>query len=103
MNDLRVASHFQRPDVDAFIDEIDAEQWAEWSDFLLLEPQGWQALRIAIQRLSYMLAATHSTKRVKERDYAIEIGGNMHSAEADRARWEAMSIRHTMQGEDSGG
>lgn len=93
MDAMRLALLFNRVDVDAFIEEMDAETYAEWLAFLSLEPQGWQADRIGIQRLSFMMALSAGSKNAKERDFAIDIGENLRSEEAERARWEALSIR----------
>jgi hypothetical protein len=97
MDALRVAHAFRRPDVDAFLDEIDAEQYAEWLAFFQLEPQDWQATRIAIRRLSFMQAMCAGAKKPRERDYDVVLGDNLRSPENERARWEAMSVRTGLQ------
>lgn len=93
---MRLALAFGRPDVDRFLDEIDHEQFEEWSAFLALEPTGWQAHRLMIQRLSYMTAQVHTKKRLAERKFDMTLGANIHSPEADRARMEAYSIRQNI-------
>jgi hypothetical protein len=90
---MRVALAFKRHDVDQFLDELDHEQFEEWAALIDLEPTGWQALRVAARRLSYIVAQAHSPKRLRERDYDIVLGGQVRSPDVERARWEAMSVR----------
>ena len=45
------------------------------------------------QRLSWIVAQAHSSKQLRERDFALDFGGKADSAAEQRARWEAMSIR----------
>jgi hypothetical protein len=93
---MRLALAFQRSDVDAFLGELDHDQYSEWCAFLQLEPHGWAAQQIVATRLSYMLAQTHSSRKLKERDYAIRLAGQdvgKHSRKAEAARFEAMSVR----------
>lgn len=93
MQAMAVALAFRRFDVDAFLEEIADDQLDEWRAYFTLEPQGWQATRIATTRISYMLAQTHSRKRLRERDYDIRIGGNLNGPAVERARFEAFAIR----------
>lgn len=96
---MRVALAFKRYDVDQFLDDIDHEQYVEWANFFTLEAQGWQATRLLIQRLSFMLAQTHSAKRLKEKTYDIKLGANVYSAATEAAQWEALSIRSEIAAE----
>ncbi len=96
MQAMRVALAFRRPDVDAFLDEIEHEQYHEWCNFLSLEPGGWQAMRILITRLGYLVAQSHSTRRLKESAFDVKIGKDIRSPAAERAQYEAKSIRQQL-------
>jgi hypothetical protein len=65
--------------------------------FNTIEPNDWQAMRLMIQRLSYMIAQVHSQKSLRESNFDVVIGKNQHSPEAEKARWEAMSIRQSIR------
>lgn len=91
---MRLALAFRRPDVDAFLDEIDHEQFSEWCAFLLLEPQGWQATKIAAARQAFITAQAGSRKKLRERDFEIRLAAEgVQGSQAEKARWEAMSVR----------
>lgn len=90
---MRLALAFGRPDVDGLLGELTHEQYREWIDFITLEPQGWQAIRMMTQRLSYMIAQAQTKKRLKPEQFDIKIAANIHSEATERARWEAMSVR----------
>jgi len=102
MDAMRLALAFGRPDVDGLLGELTHEQYREWIDFITLEPQGWQAIRMMTQRLSYMIAQVQTKKRLKPEHFDIKIAANIHSAETDTARWEAMSIRQSISASKEG-
>lgn len=79
------------------LEELTHEQFCEWANYFTLNPPGWQAMRIAIARLSYITAQAHSRKRLKERDFDITIGKDLHTPEAQVARMEALSIRSNIR------
>lgn len=93
MQAMRVALMFNRPDVDAFIDELTHDEFAEWCAFIELEPQGWQATRIQTRRLSWVTAQHGNPKRLREGDFDLDFGRNLTSASGERARFEAAAIR----------
>ena len=43
MSQLSLALKFKRADVDAFLEEIDAELYQEWQDFFLIQSGGYKA------------------------------------------------------------
>lgn len=89
---------FGRFDVEGFLAEIDHDQLCEWIAFDQLEPSGWQAINLATTRLSFLLAQVNSSKKLRERDFTIELaGGKSSSPEAERWRWEAMAARTEIQ------
>lgn len=93
---MRVAFAFRRPDVDALLAELDADQYEEWLAFFAHEPQGWAATQIVTTRLSYLLAQTHSRKKLRERDFSIRLAAaesGKSGPAAESARFEAMSVR----------
>ncbi len=74
---------FRRWDVDEFLKEIPHETYRKWVQFVSTEPQGWQAIQLVIQRLSYITAQSHSAKLVKESDFLMQFtsAGGVVSAE----------------------
>lgn len=98
MTALRLALAFGRPDVDAFLEEITHEQFAEWQAFASIEPFGWQAINIGITRLGYLTVQSQSSKRLKEGDFAVQMAGvrrprRQYDPATERARWEAYAAR----------
>jgi len=93
---MRLALAFGRPDVDGLLGELTHEQYREWIDFLTLEPQGWQAIRLMTQRLGYLIAQVQSKRKLKYKHFDIQVAANIHSEATDKARWEAMSIRQSI-------
>jgi hypothetical protein len=91
----RLALLFGRHDVESFLNEIDADQYQHWLDYLAVEPQGWHGLQHVIRRLSYFVAQVNSRKRLKEKDFELSLVpfDPARKARLDRARLEAMSIR----------
>jgi len=94
---LGLALALGRADVDGLLEELTHEQFCEWADYLSLNPTGWQAMRIGIARLSFITAQAHSRKKLRERDFDITIGKDIHTPEADAARLEAYSIRSNIR------
>ena len=52
---MRMAFAFRRHDVDEFLADIDADQYAEWEAFFAFEPWGWPAVQIVARRISWAL------------------------------------------------
>ncbi len=102
MQAMRVAKAFGRQDVDAFLDDITHEQYVEWCVFFSIEPQGWDAIRIAAVRICFWIVQTCSRRPLKESDFDIVIGGNIVSPEVEKARMEAFSIRQNLALENDG-
>ncbi len=96
---MRIAKAFGRHDVDAFLDDITHEQYVEWCVFLAIEPQGWDAIRIAAVRICYWIAQSRTNRKLKEKDFDIVMGGNIVSPEAEAARMEAYAIRQNIKAE----
>jgi hypothetical protein len=90
---MRLALLFGRPDVDDFLADLDADQFAEWAAFLAVEPAGWPALSLITTRLGYLLAQTHSSSKLRERDFELRPAAGVHDDATERARWDAYAIR----------
>lgn len=90
---MRVAKAFNRPDVDQFMDELDADQYAEWCDFFQLEPTGWQAIQMAVARLTWAVIQPHSKKKLKERAFLLKTSAAaVVSDKVEKIRWQAAAI-----------
>lgn len=93
MQALRIAKAFGQYDVDAFLDDITHEQYMEWCTFTTIEPDGWNAIRIAAVRICYWIAQTCTRKPLKERDFDIVMANNITSPEVEEARLRAFAIQ----------
>lgn len=97
---LRIASHFQRWDVDEWLGEIPHDQLEEWKAFFALEPCGWEAMRMTATRLSYASLLPHTgRKKLRERDLVIRTVADaeaVNGPNVERAQFEAFSIRTTI-------
>lgn len=91
---MRVALMFNRHDVDAFLNEIDAAQFDEWCLFQQAEPQGWPAAELIARRVSFIIAQTRSKKRLRERDFTIRTRcSRVADAKVEAVRLEMFAIR----------
>jgi hypothetical protein len=106
LSQLEVAHAFNRPDVDTFMDEVNADQWAEWEAYFTLRPIGFRAVTIQTARLAWAAIQPHCRKSLKESDFALHPAGNVHSDAVQRARFEAFAvqveIREQMQAQLAG-
>lgn len=104
MKQLRLAERCGRlNDVEGWLDEIDADAYAELEAFDELQPAGWEAIRIATRRLSYIVAVSGGAKKLGERHFDIVIGGALKSDAEKSARWEAFAIRAEFEQQARGG
>lgn len=88
--------------MDDFLNEIEHEQYLEWVEHFSTEPADWQAVQIAVQRLSLMIARgyTDPKKQLAERDFRLELRTPLtpeQIAEQERIQWEAMAIRSEVE------
>jgi hypothetical protein len=91
---LRVAHAFGRPDVDRLMQEMDEDQFQEWCDFFVLEPTGWNALKLAAGWVAFWVAQVRTKRKLKPSKFIPKTAAEAtHSDEAERARWEAMAVR----------
>lgn len=77
MNALDVAFAFGRVDVDQFLEEIDADQFAEWSAFFAMRPQGWSAINQQTAHITYAIAQAKSAKKLRFADFLIRPCANI--------------------------
>lgn len=94
---MDIALAFGRPDVSAFLDSIDHEQFERWVEYFQRRPQGWNALNLSTARISYYLVQTHTRRKLREQDYQMKISVQTQNAALERARWEAMSVRTALE------
>ena len=90
---LEVAHAFGRPDVEQFLDEIAADQLDEWAAYFALRPPGFRATSMMTARLAWAAVQPHTKRRVAEADFALQPCSGVHDNRAQRARFEALSIR----------
>lgn len=99
MQAMRLALAFRRPDVDTLLAELDADQFAEWTAFMQLEPQGWQATNLVQARLGYLIVGN---PKAKERKFLMRMEGGGDGGATESARLEAFAIRQNIGAERHG-
>lgn len=89
-----MAFRFGRHDVDAFLHEIDGEQYDEWGLFFGEEPTGWQADSLMASHTAFWLAQVRSPKRLNPKHFELKVARPVPlSPETQKVRGEAQSIK----------
>ena len=92
---MRIALAFRESDVDGFLENITADQYAWWQAFFALEPIGWPAMQMIVRRLVWSIFQRGRQKVVPELPFktaaeaALTPEQQRIRAEIQSAKWDA--------------